>query len=306
MPKRKAEDGKSDFRPIGHHFSFTINNCDIMFMSGLSQPDIGKNYAIKYSVEKGTHQHLQGYLYNRNVKTYKATLEWLRKIFKTPEGEGINLKDCSDESVENPRVYIQNVYAYMGTHKPTHLFGPFKLNDEIIPEFVKMKGYVPLPQELGILKRQRTGKCKEVIIVSGPPGTGKSHYLGKMFAEYLYHGIYRVPGKAKNQNGRWFGEGYTDQECIIIDEFHPDHFDEDYLKMMLDRGDSEIATSAGGRSVKITADYIWLFTNLEFKILKGWWNRSPAFHTRIRAVWTQFQLFDQKLLDLCSPQTKWL
>lgn len=94
----------------------------------------------------------------------------------------------------------------------------------------------------------------------GPPAIGKS-YIWSIIGAYIGGGVYKVPAKAKNSNGRWIGD-YKGEQTAIIDEYDFDNdFEESQWKLILDRRPQVVPGTMGGKSVLWCPQVIVLLSN---------------------------------------------
>lgn len=116
------------------------------------------------------------------------------------------------------------------------------------------------------------------LVLRGPTACGKTTIVN-LIAEYAGAAIYAVPGRNKNQAGRWIGP-YKGEPIVLIDEWHPDDFTTDMLKLIGDRNfNHSIPTSMGGKSVRWTPDLVFILTNKSMAQVTSAFS-DPALRTR--------------------------
>lgn len=87
------------------------------------------------------------------------------------------------------------------------------------------------------LKMSRRNWQMEILILHGPPGTGKTRY-----AYDTYPDLYSVP--PPKQSGTYW-DGYDGQETVLIDEMYGNRFSWGFLLQLLDRYPFQVPISGG-------------------------------------------------------------
>lgn len=229
--------------------------------------------------------HLQ-YVCRSNEKITKNKALALFRVWDNKVPLSLYVTPCKGTFKQN--------YAYVSKNT-THISGPLTFGD------------VPYVADCTLI--QADPRCRifnppsltrQILWLCGEPNTGKSYFM-RIVLSYLYGTPYQWPSKQKASQGRWLGE-YEQQAFVIIDEFNPDQFGEDELKMILDRGKQTIPKSMGGKSVEFDPMFMLLISNHAAYEVEHILRKNPALLTRIRAVYTNFNLFYSQ--DLTNPICK--
>lgn len=181
--------------------------------------------------------HLQVYFFTHANKTNIQASAWLTDFFKSKH---VNAKPCKT------REHASHLYnSYVCKTATAIPNTSVTLNEDKIPDFVK---------NTHVWDRITT-------LVVGPNHTGKTTWARLQCKEFAPdEKPYRFPTQSKCQKGRWIGD-YKGERCIIIDEFQFGQFGLDELKMLVDRCPQPVAVKAGGASVEVTAERIYLLCN---------------------------------------------
>lgn len=252
----------------GHYISFTANKFDGGSLKRIREFK-GSAYFIRCQVECGDatkRQHIQGFLYQRDKKTWKATKSWFDQLIGHT---GTEIMFCNDLT------HAQRTFQYVWK-AATFVDGTrIEAGELKLPAFISDGPGAPEFEEddVDLAVTQEPVQWKDVIILFGPHRTGKG-YITNIIASYMGEAyVYRVPGKAKNQSGRWLGQ-YSGQPMVIIDEFHWDQFDTDYLKMLFDSAPQTLTTKMGGSSARFWPAFIVCIMNTEPEKIKKWASHS--------------------------------
>lgn len=108
----------------------------------------------------------------------------------------------------------------------------------------------------------------EVVIIWGPPGSGKS--------KYVWDKVHDVPHYWKRDTTRWF-QGYQGQKTVVLDDFTEDMFPPADLLSMLDRYPYEVEYKGG--SLPFLAEKIYITSNTE---PCEWYKYHPKDHRFVR------------------------
>lgn len=149
----------------------------------------------------------------------------------------------------------------------SRMAGPWYLGDVSHPEEVDIEDKPQLQRsqsktaaDLSQYINLVPPKWRFITVCWGPPAIGKSYIWG-LIGEYIGGGVYKVPAKAKNSNGRWVGD-YKGEQMAIIDEYDYDNdFENSQWKLLLDRKPQMVPGTMGGKSVLWCPQVIVLLSN---------------------------------------------
>lgn len=201
-------------------------------------------------LERGTHYHLQGVIRYKQ----RVSLSIIKAAFNGL-GSFPHLELMKGSYVQAKAYCMKN---------ETRVLGPWQEGTEI--------------DDSQFLASERN-----VLLIFGPPKTGKT-YIARLIADYVGpDSLYNVPGKAKNSAGRWLGD-YRGQPIAVIEEFNfHDDFTKDQWKLLLDGTPQSLPSTSGGKAVQWVPSLIILLTN--DPILPSHPFRSdPAFKLRISHI----------------------
>lgn len=91
----------------------------------------------------------------------------------------------------------------------------------------------------------------KVIVLSGPTGCGKSHYVNE-------HACTSTEDGFRQCNDHWFGF-YAGEQHVIFDEFYGSRFKYSYLLQLLDRYAMRVQNKGG--EVNFAPRWIWITSN---------------------------------------------
>lgn len=274
----------------GHYISFTANKFDAATLTRIREFK-GSAYFIRCQVEAAPstgRKHIQGFLYQRDKKSWAATKQWIDNLVGFT---GSEVQFCND------LMHAQRLYDYVWKSE-TFVDGTrIEAGELKLPAFITDGPGAPEFEEddVDLAVAQAPVQWKDVLILFGPHRTGKG-YITNIIAGYMGEAfVYRMPGKAKNQSGRWLGK-YTGQPMVIVDEFHWDQFDNDYLKMMFDSAPQTLTTVMGGGSTRFWPALIVCIMNEKPEVMRRWLS-NPQWRGRIKAAF----LMDKPVPDQYAP-----
>ena len=154
--------------------------------------------------------------------------------------------------------------------------------------------------------KRKSGEPREVIVIWGVPGSGKSLFAFHCFGSSIY-----LPDR--NNAGKLSFETYSDQETVFIDEFSgKENLGLSELKLICDRHD--VVLPGRGRSVAGNYNRVILCSNID---PLRWYDNGPdhywnPFVRRISAMYEaksalewELQIFDgAQVSRTCNPQDK--
>lgn len=266
--KRKQE----DWVGYGHHFSVTSfrKNCDEKkFIENL------KTLAVKDCVrgqlekcEETGEEHWQIYYYTQKSYDRVTMLARCRDLFADPS---VHVKVCTDRD--------HAIATYHYAHKDSTSLGEdyrISVHEDILPEYISGSEKVDE-------KKSRPLRLKrEVHLWFGPPATGKSYRATKLAQDVHGGSVFYCAASSGNSKSRWLGD-YKGEAVVIIDEFDPKQFDDNTLKMLLDRQPQRLTTVQGGRSCMFDPAVIILINNWDVATAKNWVS-SPIWSTRVTSA----------------------
>lgn len=247
--KRKADEKWLEHK-ADHHYSVTFNAPDqAIFKKAHQLLSKGGDVATRGQTEAAPttgRLHLQCYYYFRKAKDPAAAKRWLISASGDPSPHVVRCRDLQHAQ----HLYHEYVRKEGGLYQ-------WSINEDIIPEYIRSRKSTTKDQVEGI--SWETDR-KQVEVWLGPPKLGKN-YMMQIILGYLGDEVYYLPGKAKNQSGRWLGD-YKGQPIVVIDEFHYNDFDDSYWKMLLDPFSTQaLTTKMGGASVEFNPKLIFLLAN---------------------------------------------
>lgn len=98
----------------------------------------------------------------------------------------------------------------------------------------------------------------KVFVLWGSTNTGKSHWVRQSFGN--------SPNKvywAQCYGSKLWCNGYTGQECFVLDDFEPRNLDRQFIKLLLDKYSCRVEPKGG--MINMTSKYIVLTSNVDPK-----------------------------------------
>jgi len=233
-------------------WTFTIHDYNDGIEASLKELNV--DYLV-YGHERGTRtqrEHLQGYLYFANAKTFTAVKRLLppqAHIEKAAADAQTNRRYCTKEDalgyIEKGTIPQPGRRNDMATIRARLVAGEPVLDVQFDCTSVQQLKYCELFANV-LLRRQRAREVPAVFWLHGPTGTGKTRYAADA-APFAY---WTVPGQLK-----WW-DGYDGQKQVIIDDFRPSICTFDYLLRLLDR--YPLVVEKKGSSVPMIADTFYI------------------------------------------------
>lgn len=209
-----------------------------------------------------------------NAKSFEAVRgEWIRATGT----DGLHISPLSTKA------HVANTFKYV--HKPETAVPysqyDFTIGRDWIPEYVRSGEISAEEAAAGNERPLRTDR--KIIWLYGIPCSGKS-YKAAQLAESHAPGVqpYRIAAYSGNSKSRWLGP-YEGQAVVICDEFRPDQFDQDFLKMMLDRAPQSLTTVSNGKSAMFDPSLLILISN-DTQAFVNTFTNNPLWKSRINAT----------------------
>lgn len=207
-----------------------------------AEPDI---QYVSYQLEQGEEKktlHFQAVCYVGKRRTQLGLARRLQKLLP-----GIHVKLLQRSEWPTQLEYTRKSH--------TRVDGPWEAgtNPQIGSDNSDRKSKHKFPP------RTNPTSLRSVTILCGPPGCGKTSLVYGMSQE-LGLEVYSVPDRARQSQARWIGN-YTGQPIVLIDEFRYTDFSRGTWLQILDRYDTNITSSMGGKTCLWQPQTIFLITN---------------------------------------------
>ncbi len=242
---------------------FTLNN-----PQEDEYPELGPlmTYLV-YQLEVGAEEtpHLQGYIYYKQIKSLshvnkllpRAHIEAARSNPKT------NRTYCTKEPrLDGPFEYgelpIQGERTDITALYTSILAG--KRKRELFEEYpTTMSRYHRMYDEIHLYCMKPLRKLREVILLIGPPGSGKTSFVHTLWENTIF-----FDQGSQTSGGLWF-DGYDQHERVLIDDFagRASHTTLTTLLRMLD--DYPVKLQIKGSFVWFNPDCVYITTNIHPK-----------------------------------------
>lgn len=239
--------------------------------------------------------HWQGFVYFRNPQRFNT----LKKLFpqahieqmKGSIDQAIAYCQKTDTSIKGTQIEIGE-RPEQGRRSDIHdvldaMRDGQSLQDVMLDYPEVCSKYLRYIKEVQLLmNRPSVYMPRRCLLISGPPGCGKTGIVHDGFG---YDQVYTW-----NWSQKWF-DGYSQQRCILLDEFCHHSVDPNFLKQLCDG--YPITRETKGGHVRITSDCIVLCTNEYPETLSLWFELTPGIKRRI--TWWNFH--EDAPNELCPP-----
>lgn len=258
-------------------FCFTINkytDVDIKKCQKLlAEADYG---IIGKEVGEGGTPHIQGYGYWKNKKSFGT----LQKFFGNAHIEPAkgtarqNQVYCSKEGdyEEFGELPEQGRRTDITAFRDEILSG--KTEEELIMEFPEMMAkydrFYQRCRNILLKKKAQEMIIPEVVVITGEPGTGKTHTI---YAENNIEDVYKVEVGDGSSGSVWW-DNYNGEKTILIDDFHS-NLKLDYMLRLCDKYPMKLNIK-GGHTWKC-AEKIYITSNIT---IDKWYPNCPDIHKR--------------------------
>lgn len=275
-----------------HGFCFTINNYTDVDIEKcqklLAEADYG---IIGKEIGKSGTPHIQGYGYWKNKKCFGSLQKFFGNAHIEPAKGNAkqNLIYCSkdgdyEEFGEMPEQGRRNDIA---DFRDEILSG--KTEEELIMEFPEMMAkydrFYQRCRNILLKKKAQEMIIPEVIVITGEPGTGKTHTI---YEENNVEDVYKVEIGDGSSGSVWW-DNYNGEKTILIDDFHS-NLKLDYMLRLCDKYPMKLNIK-GGHTWKC-AEKIYITSNIT---MDKWYPNCPDIHKRalLRRITKQITMNQQ-------------
>lgn len=249
-----------------------VAKCDFhKFSEYLTHLPVGTFCRGQRETGKDGYDHLQVMCGWDNAKSQSAVIAELKAATGTA---GFHVKALTT------KLHAHRTYQYVHKDESAvpHSQFAFNCDQKWVPEYLRSG---EIEAEEPVLKKV-CRPTRRIIGLYGPPCTGKSYLARQMAEKNEKESVFYCASYSGNSKTRWLGD-YKGEATVIIDEFRPDQFDRDYLKMMFDRMPQSLTTTMGGKSAMFDPSLIIFINNATKPEMLKFVN-DPVFRSRVTST----------------------
>jgi len=222
-----------------------------------------------------------------------------KREWKRDGANGPNYGKNCDSWVEYGEPSVSKQGARTDLERPYELVKEGKTNTQIIEECgfgVFVRCYRALDR-IRLEIRPEWKNAREVILIYGASGLGKTLWAYTKFDDLKVGGMYEMPISKKNE---WY-DGYANEETLLIDDFGAQMPLVSLLKL-IDRYVRKVPVK--GSQVWMVAKRIVITSNIHPSKWYSWLNREEQQYALFRRF-TEFRAWTGKCIEAVDPFDFW-